>query len=339
MKTKETKRRGALKIKLKTYLCLFCTVAMTFSVAACGASNEESGDRANYLKSTEISSTSKDESAIVGSEAKKEEAADVQIKNEGKSKSDISFEEIIVVDNEECLIKITGIDPDNMWGYTIKANFENKSADKTYMYSVDSASINGVQYDPFFATEVAAGKKANDDISFSGSDLEDNDIGDYTDIELVFRVYDSNDWSTDDVVTEAVHIYPYGEDKASSFERESQPEDNIIIDNEYATVIVTGYEEDDIWGYTVNFFLINKTDKNVMFSVDEASVNGYMADPFFAKEVMAGKCAFSSISWSDTTLENNNITAVEEIEFKLKVYDSDNWLDGVFCEETITLKP
>lgn len=207
MKTKETKGRGALKIKLKTYLCLFCTVAMTFSVAACGASNEESGDRANYLKSTEISSTSKDESAIVGSEAKKEEAADVQIKNEGKSKSDISFEEIIVVDNEECLIKITGIDPDNMWGYT------------------------------------------------------------------------------------------------------------------------------------VNFFLINKTDKNVMFSVDEASVNGYMADPFFAKEVMAGKCAFSSISWSDTTLENNNITAVEEIEFKLKVYDSDNWLDGVFCEETITLKP
>lgn len=43
-------------------------------------------------------------------------------------------------------------------GLYLKALLENKSAEKTYMFSVETAAINGVQCDPFFATEVAAAK-------------------------------------------------------------------------------------------------------------------------------------------------------------------------------------
>ena len=90
--------------------------------------------------------------------------------------------------------------------------------------------------------------------------------------------------------------------------------------------IVTGYEDDEIWGYTANLFLLNKTDKTVMFSVDDASVNGFMADPFYATSVSAGKCAFSSMAWSDTTLEENGITEVEEIEVLFRAYDADDFM-------------
>ncbi len=260
--------------------------------------------------------------------------------DEGKTdENKVSFTEVVAVDNAECTIKITEIDPDNMWGFTLKAQLENKSADKTYMFSVESAAINGVQCDPLFATEVAAGKKSNEEISFPGEELEENGVGDYTDIELTFRVYDSNDWEADAVAKETIHIYPYGEDKATKFVREAQASDNVLIDNEYVTVIVTGYEDDEIWGYTVNLFLLNKTDKNVMFSVDEASVNGFMADPFYATSVSAGKCAFSSMAWSDTTLEENSITEIEEIEFKFRAYDEDDWSGNDFANETITLNP
>lgn len=72
--------------------------------------------------------------------------------------SGISFTELVVADNDECTFKITGIDPDNMWGYTLNAYLENKSADKTYTYSITSASINGVDCDPTFAADVALGK-------------------------------------------------------------------------------------------------------------------------------------------------------------------------------------
>lgn len=76
-----------------------------------------------------------------------------------------------------------------------------------------------------------------------------------------------------------------------------------------------------------------------MFSTGEISVNGYMADPFYAFEAAAGKCAFSSMSWSDSILEENGITTVEEIAFTLRVYDNDNWLDDDFVNETILLNP
>lgn len=278
-------------------------------------------------KSVPSSSDEQKSSQGEGNNSKNEEA------------EEISFTEITAVDNDECVIKITEIDPDNMLGFTLKAQLENKSADKTYMFSIYSAAINGVQCDPIFATEVAAGKKSSEDIKLSFDELEENNVGEYTDIELTFRVYDSNDWEADPVAFETVHVYPYGEDKAVKFIREPQDSDNIIIDNEYVTAIVTGYEEDEIFGYSVNMFLINKTDKNVMFSANEVSVNGFMADPYYASSVSAGNCKFSSMSWSDTTFEDNNITDVEEIELKMRVYDEDDWSSDDFANETVTLNP
>lgn len=318
---------------MKRTISLFIAIAIMLSFTACGA-YISSGD-ANVEAPSKADGNSTDVVNPI------ESSSPVQATNDipAPAKNEISFTEVIVVDNDECSIKITGIDPDNIWGYTLKALFENKSTDKTYMFSVESAAINGVQCDPLFAAEVAGGKKSNNDINFSTDKFEKNGVGDYTDIELTFRVYDSNDWLADPVAYESIHIYPYGEDKAVQFVREAQPNDTVIVDNDSVTVIVTGYEDDSILGYTVNLFLLNKTDKNIMFTVDEVSVNGFMADPFYATTVSAGKCAFSSMSWSDTTFEENGITAVEEIEFKLRAYDSDDFMADDFANEVITLKP
>lgn len=309
---------------------------MLLSLTACSVESTQE-------KSSTDTNVSQDESkeSENSKEEKDEEESSAEEKDETskKANNEMSFSEVIAVDNAECSIKITEIDPDNMWGFTLKTQIENKSADKTYMFSVEKAAINGVQCDPLFASEVAAGKKSNEEITFSTEKLDENGVGDYTDIELSFRVYDSNDWTADSVAKETVHIYPYGEEKTTAFVRESQASDNVIIDNDYVTAIVTGYEEDAIWGYTVNLFLLNKSDKNIMFSVDEASVNGFMADPFYAETVSAGKCSFSYMSFSDTTLEENGIETIEEIEFKLRAYDSDNFMGDDFANETITLKP
>lgn len=310
---------------MKRIAALLLVFTVLLSLAACGekTTNNDSGTIVT------ITSNNADQTTASQEEPTKDE----------KAENEITFTEMVAIDNEECTIKITGIEPDNLWGYTIKALLENKSADKTYMFSVETAAINGVQCDPFFAAEVAAGKKSNEDICFIGNELKENGITEYTDIELTFRVYDSNDWTADAVAKDTIHIYPYGEDKVVNYVRETQASDNVIIDNDYVTVIVTGYEEDELWGYTVNLFLVNKTDKNVMFSVNEASVNGFMADPFYATFVSAGKCAFSSMSWSDTTFAENDITKVETIEFKFRAYDKDNWFGGDFANETITLNP
>lgn len=47
-----------------------------------------------------------------------------------------------------------------------------KTREKTYMFCVDSAAINGVQCGPVFATEVAPGRKSNEEIGFLSNELE-----------------------------------------------------------------------------------------------------------------------------------------------------------------------
>ncbi|MHB1153749.1 MAG: hypothetical protein ACYCWE_02945 [Eubacteriales bacterium] len=341
---------------MKRILAIIMVLLIVFSLTACGSSSTGKSSTEGDNIPAEVSNTGK-ENKLMESETKDPEPNSDEITTEGdnipaevsntskenklmesETKSDeITFEELVVVDNNECTIKITKIDPDNMWGYTLKVNLENKSVDKTYMFSLQNGAVNGVEYDPFFATEVTAGKKSNNDISFSNDDLNDNIIKEFTDIEMTFKVYDSNDWMADPVALETVNIYPLGEEKATTFVRDSQSTDTVLFDDENVSVIVMGYTNDSIWGYSVNMYVVNKTNKPLMYAVDGASVNGYMADPFWSKEIQPGKAAFTSMSWSDTTFEENDIKEVEEIEMLFRVYDSNDWMADKLIEETVTL--
>ena len=306
---------------MKKLLALLLALLMMFSFVACEKDSDKDTDKDDDKSSV----TDKND----GSGEKEDDDKELEF----------VFEETVVVDNDECLIKITDIDSEDFFGYTLKAELENKSSDKTYVFSVDSASVNGVQCSPLFYSEIAAGKKAKEDISFGGDQLEEKGITEYTDIELTFRVYDSEDWMADDIAVETVNIYPYGEENATKFVRESKDTDNVIMDNEYAKVTVIECGKDEFWGYTASLYIENKSDKTLMISADDVAVNGYMADPLFATSVSEGKVAFSSMSWSDETFEENGITDVEEIEFTLTVTDADDWLADSFAEEVITLNP
>lgn len=299
--------------KILNGIMLLC---LALSLVACGGGSDEPNSNSNGN----------------GSQIANNDVVDVK-------EQEILFDGLVVVDNENCKIEITQLEPDNAWGFTLKVVLENKSADKTFMYSLSSVTVNGVQTNSLFASEVAPGKKANESIYIMDSDLEKNGIVEFTDIELVFRVYDSNDWSADDVAKETVHVYPFGEDKATVFSREPKDTDKVIVDNEAVTVILTNYGEDDFWGYTLELFMVNKTDTEVMFTTDDESINGFMVDAFFAKSVVAGKSAFATVSWSDSMLEENGIETVEEIEFNFRAYDAKDWLKDDFANELITITP
>ncbi len=309
---------------MKKFLSVLLALIMVVSFAACGsdssndANKEENTDKSTQTDAVEQTNPEEDEKP---------------------EKLTPTFSEELVIDEELCSVKITGIDPDNMWGYTLKAEIENKSSDKTLMFSTEHASINGVYCNTFFASEVAPGKKAKEEINFTDDFLKENNVKNYTDIAVTFRIYDSEDWLADDVVNKTVHIYPYGEDKASAFVREAKATDTVVADNENFTFIVTGYDPESDWGYEAKVFIVNKTDKTLMFSADEASVNGFMLDPFFAAPVYANECRATSINWAEDSLEESEITEIETIEFKLNVTDAEDWTADPIYNEAVTLNP
>lgn len=334
-------------IIMKKFLIILLALAMVLSLAACGEDGADGRDDGPSVSAGDKGETPEGPGTPEKPEEPDEpEALDTpeepetpEVPEEEPPEDAVTFEGLLAVDNDQCSINITSIETDPIWGYTLKTVVENKSGEKIYMFSVESATVNGVMCDPFFASEVAPGKKSNEEISISDSAFRDNDIGEYTDIALSFRVYDSGDWTAEPVARETVHVYPYGQERAAAYVRESKPEDVVLVDNDSVTVIATGYTEDPIWGWTVELYLVNKTDKSVMFSAQEASVNGFMVDPFFATEVSSGACAFAGMSWSKSSFEENSITEVEEVEFELKAYDSNDWLADPMAQEVVTLNP
>ncbi len=117
------------------------------------------------------------------------------------------FEEMVLLDDEHVTVKITGVNPDGLFGYTIGVFLENKT-DLQLMYSVDNVSVNGYMCDPFWATMVDAGKKANEQISFMESDFERNGIEEVTDVTFTLKVYDSNNLTSDNLIEKTFIINP-----------------------------------------------------------------------------------------------------------------------------------
>lgn len=249
-----------------------------------------------------------------------------------------AFEEIILWDDENCTVKITAIEEDGLWGYTLKTYLENRT-DKELMFSVSNASVNGFMCDPFWAVTVSSGMKAIEEIHFMEEDLKRSSIDTVTDIEFTLRVYDNNNWEADDLVKENIRIFPLGEEAVQPFTRQSVADEIVLFDDDNCTMIVTGFDSENIWGYTMNVYLENKTDKNLMFSIGDAAVNGFMCDPFWAETVAPGKRSNTTVSWMSQDFEENGITEVETLTLPIRVYDADNWNAADLVNETYTINP
>ena len=253
------------------------------------------------------------------------------------TKPTVSFEETTLVENDSITFRITAVE-DSTRGYTLKAYLENHT-DMDLMFSISEASVNGFMCDPLWAVTVSAGMKSNESIRFSRDSFAANGITEATDIEFKLDVYDSNDWMADHLVSEVFTLYPMGEDAAQVYERESQETDIVLFDDENCTMIVTGFDPENLWGYTMNVYLHNQTDKTLMFSLDGASVNGFMCDPFWAETVAPGKQSNTTISWSDSAFAENGITDVESLTLPLRVYDANDWMAEDVLNETYTVNP
>ena len=309
---------------------VFLAMALAAGLVGCTSSDDNGEDSG--------SASSESNSEADGSDT------DADATSEDDASELVEFEEIAVVDNDYVSIVLTGLDQDGLFGYTFDVTIVNKSDSVTYMVATDDdCSVDGVQIDPLFAEEVAAGKTAYSEITIYEDDtLAEAGVA-FTDIVLSFHAYDSDDWSADYVVDgESVHVYPYGEDAATTFVREAGADDEVLVDNDYVTVTVIGYDPDYDLGYAVELYITNKTDAEVMVSVDDASVNGVMCDPYWAASIGAGLNSFETIYWYSSSLEEIGITdagsEITEIEFVLSAYNYETF-DDYFDDLDIVLSP
>lgn len=302
---------------MKRWITVLLAALMIFALAACGSTPAE---------------PEKTEGSVA--EAEPETAAP----EKQDTKTAYSIGESVLVDNEQCAFTITEVSESGS-NVDVSVVCENKS-DTVLMFAVENAAVNGCMIDPFWAQEVAAGKKASEKLSFSKSEMKDYGVTAMDELSFELMIYDSEDYSGDRIVDERYTVYPTGlsADAVAYPDHPAAENEQVVVDNDSCTFIITSVDPDNIWGYTVKAYVLNKTDSTVSCSWEDVSVNGTMCDPFWAVSIAPGCRKLAEISFSNSELEEIGADSVDEIEFKLRFYDDAHW-DNPYVEDVFTYNP
>ena len=251
----------------------------------------------------------------------------------------------VLVDTEDLYFAIKQARTDAALGYEWKVYIENRT-DQNLMFSFEKVSVNGVMCDPFWAEVITAGKKGNCEITWMRDSLQEKQISDVTEVDFTLNVYNDDDYTEAPLMHDPFAVFPMGEEKAAEAAAADEAarakllagSGKVLVDNDACSIVVTGYEPDNTWGYAMHVYLRNKSGEDLVFSAQNTSVNGIMCDPYWSESVTSGKSAISTILWDKSALSENDITEVEEISLPLKVY-ADEDMGNPYVDDTFELTP
>jgi len=289
-----------MKKRMKLLTSVLC-LSIFFTVAqACGSSDSDEG---------------KD---IVSSE------------NKGDSVTTVSIEEQVLFEQDGIVVTAKEYVTDRIWGDGIKLLIENNS-DKNVTVGCNALIVNNYMISDLFVSGVAAGKKANEVMYLSNTELEAAGIESVGQIEAYFHVYDTDTYETV-FDTDGITIRTSGFDSMDTVADDS----GVELYNEGGIRIVgKTVDENSFWGTAILLYIENNSGDNVGISVNEMSINGFMMNPLFSTTVYDGKKAFEDITIFSEDLTANGIEAIEEVELRFHIYEAETY-EVIADSEAIT---
>ena len=257
---------------------------------------------------------------------------------EGTDASPSGFQQVLV-DREDLYFAIRDVKDNSALGYTWQVYVENRT-DKNLMFSFERVAVNGVMCDPYWAEVIAAGKKGNCEIVWLRDSLDQRQITDVRNIEFTLNVYNDDVYTEAPLMHDTFTVYPLGQDAAAATKvvRKLTLADQILVDNKDCTVLVTGFEPDNSWGFVMNLYLVNKTDKDLIFSAEDSLINENPCYLYWTEIVTAGNAAYSSVLWEKGDLDESEIQLVRKISFPLYVFSDQNIAEPLI-DSSFLIKP
>lgn len=290
----------------KTNLVLSAIAATAISITACGGSSEQE---------------SLSEAAVSAEVTASEESEESTTQGEEKAPLEVQIESKEIYNENGVVITVKGLSSDDFMGPEVNLLIENNS-DKDLTIQTRNSSVNGYMIDLQMSCDVAAGKKANDEMSIYSSSLEASGIDTISEIEFSFHIIDGKSWDTiadSDLITITTSAY-------GSYEQTYDDSGNILYDNNNIKIVSKGMATDDSFmGPEFLLYIENNSDQPITVQARDTSVNGFMVNPSISADVMPGKKIVDSISFMSSELEDNQITDIESIETSFHIFYSDSW--------------
>lgn len=247
------------------------------------------------------------------------------------------FDPVVLVDNEDICLTVTDYTP-GMDNDCLSLEFQNKT-DKKLQVSFKNTSINGLMFPVAFSAFAAPKETITDTCFLSWEELQVTGIPSVSQFEFTVCVLDADNYAEDPLLEDTFCVYPYGEDKAVDFVRESTQNEITVVDNDSCTIIIMKTYPGENDDYKLTLYLQNKTDLTLSFTAEDAKLNGVDCDPLWILNVAPGKQAISVVTWETAALEKAGITTVENILLELRVSDADDWRANAIFTDEIEFKP
>lgn len=291
--------------RLAAALCL-----LLFALMALGSGSSDSGEKKDIVEANNSETPtdlSEDDDHTSGAD-------------NSSASTDVSIEEQTLVDQNDIVITAKEYVSDSIWGDGVKVLIENNSA-QDIMISCTALIVNDYMITDLFASSVAAGKKSNETIYLSSTELKAAGIDVVGKIEIYFHASDSSSYDTvfdTDCVTIQTSEYDNMDLTPNDAGTELYNEGGIKI-------IGKTVDENSFWGSAILLYCENSSDRNVGISVDDISVNGFMMSPLFSTTVYAGKKSIDDITVLSSDLEENGIESIDDVELKFHIYNADTY--------------
>lgn len=237
-----------------------------------------------------------------------------------ETSSAVTIEEQVLFEGNDFKITATGIE-DGLFGTDLKLLIENNSSQNITVQARNS-NVNGFMVETMMSADVAAGKKANDSLTFETTGLKDCGIDSIATIEFSLHIMNSESWE-DIVVTDTIVV---NTSIASTYVQKVDDSGEVLFDSNGVKIVGKGLSADDsFWGPGVIVYIENNTDRNIIIQTRDVSVNGFMVESIMSEEVVAGKKAMSAVQFLSSDLESNSITDITDVELYFTIVDSDSW--------------
>ena len=235
----------------------------------------------------------------------------------------------MLVDQDGIKITATEYVTDDIWGDGIKLIVENTS-DNDYTVGCDALIVNDYMITDLFSADVAAGKKSNEVMYLSSSELEAAGIDVVGKVEMYFHAYDSN-W-------DSLFQNVYSEIETSQYANmDTTPNDegSELYNENGIKIVGKTVDENSFWGTAILLYVENTSGNNIGINVDNMSINGFMMSPLFSTTVYDGKKSIDAITVFSSDLEENGIESIDEVELKFHIYNADSY-DTIADSDAIT---
>ncbi len=334
-------------IRKRVFAGFLCILTSASLLAGCGSSDSSAPKQVASSEGSTESKAREQADAAEAADSEKEGGSTDDIENKDAAENSekagsedekkgagkagaVSIEEQVLYDQDGLKITAKEYTTDDIWGDGIKILVENDT-DQDIMLGCDALIVNDYMIHDLFASEIAAGKKANETIYLSSSELKAAGIDTVGRIEIYFRGSDATTYDTlfekEGAVIETSAVGEM-DTKANDDGMELYNEDGIRI-------VGKTVDENSFWGAAILLYIENDSGRDVGISVDDMSINGFMMTPYFSTQVYDGKKSLDDITLLSSELEENGIEAVDEVELKFHIYDLDSY-DTIADSDPIT---